>query len=127
MPIALPLNIEHDLVEPFIESAFEASAPILMIIDTAGKWIGQQCIVVEATFWRKRKHWTETEIIECVWGKNCISQRLPSQNDSKDGGEYSGDDEDEEEDDDANPEIGLDRIRCDVWPDYYGLVADQQQ
>ena len=32
------------------------------------------------------------------------------------------DNEDEEEDDDANPEIGLDQIRCDVWLDYYGVV-----
>ena len=64
-----------------------------------------------------------TEIMECVWGRNCISQGLPSENDIKDGREDSADDEDEEEDDDANPEIGLDQIRCDVWLHDYGLVG----
>ena len=55
--------------------------------------------------------------------KNCISHGLPSENDSEDSREDSVDNEDEEEDDDANPEIGLDQIRCDVWLDYYGVVA----
>ena len=62
--------------------------------------------------------------------KNWCSQGLPSENDSEDeyGNEDGGDNEDEDEDDgDANPEIGLDQTRCDVWPDNYGLEPPSHQ
>ena len=32
-----------------------------------------------------------------------------------------------EGDGDANPEIGLDQTRCDVWPDNYGLEPPSHQ
>ena len=60
--------------------------------------------------------------------KNWCSQGLPSENDSEDedGNEDGGDNEDED-DGDANPEIGLDQTRCDVWPDNYGLEPPSHQ
>ena len=53
---------------------------------------------------------------------------MPSENDSEDedGNEDGGDNEDED-DGDANPEIGLDQTRCDVWPDNYGLEPPSHQ